>query len=39
MARVVWLLVIAVVIYVFGTEAWKTFQQAQKPQHKTHSEF
>ena len=39
MARLIWLLVIALVIYVFGSQAWKTFQQASRPQHSTHPEF
>ena len=39
MARIVWLLVIALVVYVFGSAAWKATQTAMKPQHATHSEF
>jgi hypothetical protein len=39
MARIVWLLVIALVVYVFGSAAWKATQNATKPQHQTHSEF
>jgi ABC-type phosphate transport system permease subunit len=39
MARFIWLLVIVLVVYVFGSEAWKTFQQAQKPQYTAHPEL
>jgi hypothetical protein len=39
MARVVWLLVIALVVYVFGSAAWKATQTATTPQHQTHAEF
>ncbi len=39
MARIVWLLVIALVVYIFGSAAWKVTQNATKPQHATHSEF
>jgi len=39
MARIVWFLVIALVVYVFGSAAWKATQTALKPQHVTHSEF
>ena len=39
MARFIWLLVIVLVVYVFGSEAWKMFQQAQKPHYKAHTEY
>ncbi len=39
MARIVWLLVIALVVYVFGSAAWKAAQTASTPQHQTHAEF
>ena len=39
MARFIWLVVIVLVVYVFGSEAWKTFQQASKPQYKAHTEY
>ena len=39
MARVVWLLVIALVVYIFGSAAWKATRTATTPQHRTHSEF
>ncbi len=39
MARIVWLLVIALVVYVFGSAAWKATQQATKPQTVAHPEF
>jgi hypothetical protein len=39
MARIVWLLVIALVVYVFGSAAWKATQTATTPQHQTHAEF
>ena len=39
MARFIWLLVIVLVVYVFGSEAWKMFQQAQKPQYTARPEF
>jgi hypothetical protein len=39
MARIVWLLVIALVVYVFGSAAWKATQHAMKPQTVAHPEF
>jgi hypothetical protein len=39
MARIVWLLVIALVVYVFGSAAWKATQTAMKPQAVAHPEF
>jgi hypothetical protein len=39
MARIVWLLVVALVVYVFGSAAWNATQKASKPMHQTHSEF
>ena len=39
MARIVWLLVIALVVYVFGSAAWKVAQNATKPQAVAHQEF
>jgi hypothetical protein len=39
MARVVWLLVIALVVYIFGSAAWKAAHTAMKPQHAIHSEL
>jgi hypothetical protein len=39
MKRLVWLLVVGLVVYVFGSEAWKMFNQAQKPQYTAHPEY
>jgi hypothetical protein len=39
MARIVWLLVIALVVYVFGSAAWKATQTATKPMHATYSNY
>jgi hypothetical protein len=39
MARVIWLLVIALVVYVFGSAAWKATQTATKPQAVAHPEL
>jgi hypothetical protein len=39
MARIVWLLVIALVVYIFGSAAWNATQTAMTPQHRTHSEL
>ena len=39
MARIVWLLVIALVVYVFGSAAWKVTQTALKPQTVAHPEL
>jgi hypothetical protein len=39
MARVVWLLVIALVVYIFGSAAWKATQTATRPQAVAHPEF
>ena len=39
MARIVWLIVIALVVYVFGAEAWKVAQKAMKPQTVAHPEL
>ena len=36
MARVIWLLVIALVVYVFGSAAWKATQTATRPQTVAH---
>ena len=39
MSRVIWLLLIALVVYIFGSAAWQTGQKALKPQHQTHSDI
>jgi len=39
MARIVWLLVIALVVYIFGSAAWKATQTATTPQHRVHSDL
>jgi hypothetical protein len=39
MARVIWLLVIALVVYIFGSAAWKAAQTASKPQTIAHPEL
>ena len=39
MARWVWLVVIALVVYVFGQAAWKATQTATKPQAVAHPEY
>jgi hypothetical protein len=39
MARIIWLLVVALVVYVFGSAAWRTAQRAMTPQHQTHSDL
>ena len=39
MARIIWLLIAALVVYVFGSAAWKATQTATKPLHATHSDF
>jgi hypothetical protein len=39
MARMIWLLVVALVVYVFGSAAWKATQTATTPQHRVHSDL
>ena len=39
MGRLIWLLVIALVVWVFGSAAWKTVQTATHPQTVAHPEF
>jgi hypothetical protein len=39
MARIVWLLVIALVVYVFGSAAWQATQRATKPMTVAHPEL
>jgi hypothetical protein len=39
MARIIWLLVIALVVYIFGSAAWKATQTASKPMTVAHPEF
>ena len=39
MARVIWLLVIVLVVYVFGSAAWKATQTATRPQTVAHPEL
>jgi hypothetical protein len=39
MARIVWLLVIALVVFVFGQAAWKVTQTASKPLTIAHPEY
>jgi hypothetical protein len=39
MARFIWLIVIALVVYVFGSAAWNVAQKAVKPQTVAHPEF
>ena len=39
MKRVVWLLLVALVLYVFGSAAWKAAQRAMTPQHQAHPEL
>ena len=39
MARFVWMLVVALVVWIFGAEAWKVAQKAMKPQTIAHPEF
>jgi hypothetical protein len=39
MARIIWLLVIALVVYVFGSAAWKATQTASKPMTVARPEF
>jgi len=37
MARIVWLLVIGLVVYIFGSAAWNATRTAMTPQHQPHS--
>lgn len=39
MARILWLLLIGLVVYILGSAAWNATQTAMTPQHQTHSEF
>jgi hypothetical protein len=39
MARVIWLVVIALVVWIFGSAAWKATQTATKPQTVAHPEL
>jgi hypothetical protein len=39
MARIIWLLVIALVVYIFGSAAWTASQNAITPQHATHADL
>jgi hypothetical protein len=39
MGRIIWLLVIALVVFVFGQAAWKATQTATKPQTVAHPEY
>jgi hypothetical protein len=39
MARVIWLLVIALVVYIFGSAAWKATQTATRPMTVAHPEL
>jgi hypothetical protein len=39
MARIIWLLLVALVVYIFGPPAWRAAQTAMTPQHRVHSEF
>jgi len=39
MGKVIWLLVIALVVWIFGSAAWKVTQTAAHPQTVAHQEF
>ena len=39
MSRVIWLLLIALVVYIFGSAAWQATQTATRPQTVARPEF
>ena len=39
MGKIIWLLVIALVVWVFGSAAWRVTQTATHPQTVAHPEF
>jgi hypothetical protein len=39
MARIIWLLVIALFVYIFGSAAWQATQTASKPMTVAHPEL
>jgi hypothetical protein len=39
MARIIWLLLVALVLYVIGPPVWQAAQKALTPQHRVHSDL
>ena len=39
MSRIIWILLVALIVYVFGGPAWRVAQAALTPQHRVHSDL